>query len=37
VAQKAAGLQGSLHDKIVEKLGKREFVDLKYSHPDISM
>jgi hypothetical protein len=35
IAQKAAGLQGSLHDKIVEKLGNRQFVDLKYTHPEI--
>ncbi|KZP18685.1 hypothetical protein FIBSPDRAFT_828958 [Athelia psychrophila] len=34
IAQKAAGGVGSLHDKIVEKIGGREFVDLKYTHPE---
>ncbi|KAI0780639.1 hypothetical protein BD413DRAFT_463165 [Trametes elegans] len=33
IAQKAAGLQGALHDKVVETVEGREFVDLKYQHP----
>ncbi|TCD68275.1 hypothetical protein EIP91_011241 [Steccherinum ochraceum] len=33
LAQKAAGLQGSLHDKVIETVEGREFVDVKYSHP----
>jgi hypothetical protein len=33
VAQKAAGTFGSVHDKIVEKLEGREYVELKYRHP----
>lgn len=36
MAQKVAGLQGSLHDKVVETLGGRKFVSLKYEHPDVS-
>jgi hypothetical protein len=35
VAQKAAALQANLHDKVVEKLTSREFVDLKYQHPNV--
>lgn len=34
IAQKAAGAQGRLHDKIIETLGRREFTDVKYKHPD---
>ncbi|TFK50060.1 hypothetical protein OE88DRAFT_309015 [Heliocybe sulcata] len=34
VAQKAAGGWGSVHDKIVETLGGREFVELKFHHPE---
>jgi hypothetical protein len=34
-AQKLAGLQASVHDKIVEKLGGREFVDLKQQHVEV--
>jgi hypothetical protein len=34
-AQKLAGMQASLTDKVVEKLGKREFVDLKFAHPNL--
>jgi len=34
VAQKAVGGLGSVHDKIVEKIGGREFVDLKHTHPE---
>ncbi|EPQ57933.1 hypothetical protein GLOTRDRAFT_56434 [Gloeophyllum trabeum ATCC 11539] len=34
VAQKAAGAFGSLHDKVVETVGGREFVELKYKHPE---
>ncbi|KAJ7364401.1 hypothetical protein DFH08DRAFT_681083 [Mycena albidolilacea] len=33
VAQKAAGTFGSVHDKIIEKLEGREYVELKYRHP----
>ncbi|KAI0040785.1 hypothetical protein FA95DRAFT_823786 [Auriscalpium vulgare] len=33
-AQKAAGGAASLVDKAVESLGGREFVDLKYQHPE---
>ncbi|CDO73569.1 hypothetical protein BN946_scf185014.g39 [Trametes cinnabarina] len=33
IAQKAAGLQGALHDKVVETVEGRQFVDLKYQHP----
>ncbi|KAI0333538.1 hypothetical protein GY45DRAFT_1344001 [Cubamyces sp. BRFM 1775] len=33
IAQKAAGLQGAFHDKVVETVEGREFVDLKYQHP----
>ncbi|KAI0723945.1 hypothetical protein C8T65DRAFT_714859 [Cerioporus squamosus] len=33
IAQKAAGMQGAFHDKIVETVEGREFVDLKYQHP----
>ncbi|KAH9857188.1 hypothetical protein C2E23DRAFT_865769 [Lenzites betulinus] len=33
IAQKAVGLQGALHDKVVETLEGREFVSLKYQHP----
>ncbi|KAL0574487.1 hypothetical protein V5O48_007462 [Marasmius crinis-equi] len=35
VAQKAAGMQGKLHDKIIETLGRRKFTDVKYAHPEI--
>ncbi|EIN12883.1 hypothetical protein PUNSTDRAFT_60584 [Punctularia strigosozonata HHB-11173 SS5] len=35
IAQKAAALQATLHDKVVETLTSREFVDLKYKHPEI--
>ncbi|KAJ7598574.1 hypothetical protein C8J56DRAFT_770100 [Mycena floridula] len=35
VAQKAAGLQGKFHDKVIETLGGRKFTDLKYLHPEI--
>ncbi|TFK54664.1 hypothetical protein OE88DRAFT_1653090 [Heliocybe sulcata] len=34
VAQKAVGAFGSVHDKIIETLGSREFVDLKYQHTE---
>jgi len=34
VAQKAAGALGSVHDKVVETLGGREFVELKFQHPE---
>ncbi|KAI0647354.1 hypothetical protein C8Q79DRAFT_1009458 [Trametes meyenii] len=33
VAQKAAGLQGAFHDKVVETVEGRHFVDLKFQHP----
>ncbi|KAL1944728.1 hypothetical protein VTO73DRAFT_3158 [Trametes versicolor] len=33
LAQKAVGLQGALHDKVVETLEGRKFVDLQYQHP----
>jgi len=33
IAQKAAGMQGMFHDKVIETLGRRKFVDLKYQHP----
>jgi hypothetical protein len=33
LAQKAAAMQGNVHDKVVETLGQRQFVDLKYEHP----
>jgi len=33
IAQKAAGAQGKLHDKVVETLTDRDFVDVKYTHP----
>ncbi|KAI0811209.1 hypothetical protein BC629DRAFT_1038401 [Irpex lacteus] len=32
--QKAVGVQGSIHDKIIETVQGRDFVDLKYSHPE---
>ena len=35
VAQKAAGMQGKMHDKIIETLGRRKFTDVKYSHPEV--
>jgi len=35
LAQKAAGVQGRLHDKIIETLGRRKFTDLKYEHPKV--
>lgn len=35
VVQKLAGLQASVHDKIVEGLTSRHFVDLKYEHPTL--
>ena len=35
VAQKAVGLQGKLHDKIIETLGRRKFAEVKYAHPEI--
>jgi hypothetical protein len=35
LAQKAAGMQANLHDKIVAKLTGRDFVDLKYEHPTV--
>ncbi|KAF9262558.1 hypothetical protein L218DRAFT_903474 [Marasmius fiardii PR-910] len=35
VAQKAVGMKGKFHDKIVEVLGRRKFTDLKYSHPNL--
>ena len=34
IAQKAAGAQGKLHDKVVETLTDRDFVDVKYAHPE---
>jgi hypothetical protein len=34
-AQKLAGMQASLTDKVVEKLGGRHFVDLKFEHPTL--
>ncbi|KAI0372953.1 hypothetical protein BV20DRAFT_939052 [Pilatotrama ljubarskyi] len=33
IAQKAAGLQGAFHDKVIETVEGRQFVDLKYQHP----
>ncbi|RPD66426.1 hypothetical protein L226DRAFT_609269 [Lentinus tigrinus ALCF2SS1-7] len=33
IAQKAAGMQGAFHDKVVETVEGRQFVDLKYQHP----
>ncbi|KDQ07740.1 hypothetical protein BOTBODRAFT_192202 [Botryobasidium botryosum FD-172 SS1] len=33
-AQKAAGMFGSVHDKIIETIGGRDFVELKYNHPE---
>lgn len=35
MVQKAAGMQASLADKVVETMQGREFVDLKYNHPEI--
>ncbi|KDQ57006.1 hypothetical protein JAAARDRAFT_69977 [Jaapia argillacea MUCL 33604] len=35
-AQKAAGAFGSLHDKVVEKVGGRDFAPLKYQHPHVN-
>ncbi|KAJ8083349.1 hypothetical protein PM082_009221 [Marasmius tenuissimus] len=35
VAQKAAGMQGKFHDKIIETLGRRKFTDVKYAHPEV--
>jgi len=34
LAQKAVGLQGRLHDKVVETVQGREFVPVKYNHPE---
>jgi hypothetical protein len=34
VAQKLAGMQATVHDKVVEKLGGREFVELKFHHAE---
>ncbi|KZT74106.1 hypothetical protein DAEQUDRAFT_660867 [Daedalea quercina L-15889] len=33
IAQKAVGAQGKLHDKVVETLTDRDFVDVKHTHP----
>ncbi|KAG7091423.1 hypothetical protein E1B28_010460 [Marasmius oreades] len=35
VVQKAAGMQGKVHDKIIETMGRRKFkfTDVKYAHP----
>ncbi|KAH9930884.1 uncharacterized protein B0H18DRAFT_929974 [Fomitopsis serialis] len=35
IAQKAVGAQGKLHDKVVETLTDRDFVDVKYTHPEV--
>ncbi|KAI0633374.1 hypothetical protein C8Q77DRAFT_1114600 [Trametes polyzona] len=35
VAQKAAGLQGHIHDKVVETVTGRDFAPLRFSHPEI--
>jgi len=34
-AQKVAGMQGTVHDKIIESLEGRKFVDLKFTHPEV--
>lgn len=36
MAQKAAGIQGTVHDKIIETLGGRKFVEVKHQHPDVN-
>ena len=33
--QKAAGMQGKFHDKIIETLGNRKFTNLKVEHPEV--
>lgn len=33
IAQKAAAAQGRVHDSVIEVLGGREYVELKYEHP----
>ncbi|KAI0334958.1 hypothetical protein GY45DRAFT_1241404 [Cubamyces sp. BRFM 1775] len=35
LAQKAAGMQGHLHDKVVETVTGRDFADLRFTHPEI--
>ncbi|TFY76954.1 hypothetical protein EWM64_g7058 [Hericium alpestre] len=35
IAQKAAGLPAALHDKIVETINTRKFVDVKQQHPNV--
>ncbi|KAH8800547.1 hypothetical protein DL96DRAFT_1699255 [Flagelloscypha sp. PMI_526] len=35
IGQKAAGLQGKLHDKVIETLGGRKFADVKYAHSEV--
>ncbi|KAI0373411.1 hypothetical protein BV20DRAFT_735039 [Pilatotrama ljubarskyi] len=35
LAQKAAGLQAHVHDKVVETVTGRDFAPLRFSHPDI--
>jgi len=35
IAQKLAGVQGSVHDKLVEMMEGRKFVELKYQHPEL--
>ncbi|KAI9067110.1 hypothetical protein FKP32DRAFT_1588925 [Trametes sanguinea] len=35
IAQKAAGMQAHLHDKVVETVTGRDFADLRFKHPQI--
>ncbi|OSD03999.1 hypothetical protein PYCCODRAFT_1433904 [Trametes coccinea BRFM310] len=35
MAQKAAGMQAHLHDKVVETVTGRDFADLRFKHPQI--
>jgi len=37
VMQKAAGLPASIHDKVIETVEGRKFVDLRYQHPDVNV
>ncbi|KAJ8081871.1 hypothetical protein AAF712_004770 [Marasmius tenuissimus] len=35
IGQKAAQLQAMFHDKIVETINQRQFVEVKYAHPEL--
>ncbi|KAI8993762.1 hypothetical protein BD414DRAFT_513444 [Trametes punicea] len=35
LAQKAAGMQAHVHDKVVESFTGRDFADLRFTHPEI--